>query len=114
MKTREEIITSMCYTWRHDYGLKKHQDGDFSDAISSGMTDRERQSLWNAMAQVFDNNIADELNRLHAANIDCIDHFNALKTDYDVLLNALKEIKDNSTDPTDRSFARYVLKKVEE
>jgi hypothetical protein len=58
MKTREQIITSMCYTWRHDYGLTKQQHGDFSDAISSGMTDRERVHLWNAMSQLFDNNIA--------------------------------------------------------
>ena len=57
MKTREEIITSMCYTWRHDYGLDKQQYGDFSDALSSGMTDQERKMLWGAMAQLFDNEI---------------------------------------------------------
>ena len=56
MKTREEIITSMCYTWRHDYGLKKESlEVDF---ITSGMTDQERESLWRAMAQIFDNNIS--------------------------------------------------------
>jgi hypothetical protein len=58
MKTREQIITSMCYTWRHDYGLQKQQYGDFSDAISSGMTEQERKMLWGAMAQIFDNDIA--------------------------------------------------------
>ena len=58
MKTREEIITSMCYTWRHDYGLQKQKYGDFDDAISSGMTDQERKMLWGAMAQIFDNDIA--------------------------------------------------------
>jgi len=57
MKSREEIITCMCYTRRHDYGLQKQQYGDFSDAISSGMTDRERKMLWSAMAQLFDNEI---------------------------------------------------------
>lgn len=62
MKTREEIITAMCYTWRHDYGIDKHQAGDFDDAIPSGMTDRERESLWRAMAQIFDNNIAPNMN----------------------------------------------------
>lgn len=56
MKTREEIITSMCFTWRHDYGLKK--ESLEIDAISSGMTDREREALWKAMSQIFDNNIA--------------------------------------------------------
>lgn len=56
MKTREQIITSMCYTWRHDYGLKKESlEVDF---ITSGMTDQERESLWRAMSQIFDNNIA--------------------------------------------------------
>lgn len=55
MKTREEIITSMCYTYRHDYGLNKHPD----DApFVAGMTQRERESLWNQMAQIFDNDIA--------------------------------------------------------
>lgn len=51
MKTREQLITDMCYTWRHDYGLHR------SDTISSGMTNEERKALWQQMAQVFDNNI---------------------------------------------------------
>lgn len=51
MKTREEIITGMCYTWRHDYGLVK------TDFLSAGMTEDERYFLWNQMAQVFDNDI---------------------------------------------------------
>ena len=54
MKTREEIIKSMCMTYRHDYGLDKHlDDGRFA----SGMTEAERKALWNRMAQIFDNNI---------------------------------------------------------
>lgn len=53
-KTREEIITSMCLTWRHDYGLDKHPD----DApFVAGMLPRERKELWNRMAQIFDNDI---------------------------------------------------------
>jgi len=32
---------------------------------------------------------AAELRRLHAANIDCIDHFNAIKAERDELLEAL-------------------------
>ena len=68
MKTREEIITAMCYTWRHDYGLDKHQSGDFSDAMSSGMTQHERQSLWNAMAQIFDNAIAPHMEIKYESN----------------------------------------------
>ena len=52
MKTREEIIISMCYTYRHDYGLEKY------DQLSSGMHNDERRQLWNTMAQIFDNDIA--------------------------------------------------------
>ena len=63
MKTREEIITSMCYTWRHDYGLLKEADpgGYTFPGITSGMTREEQQSLWQQMAQLFDNDIAPEL-----------------------------------------------------
>ena len=53
MKTREEIINSMCYTWRHDFGLDKDHD-----SLSSGVTAIERVLLWNAMAQIFDNDIS--------------------------------------------------------
>lgn len=55
---RKEIITSMCYTQRHDYGLDKTVGTGFADIISSGMTQDEKQSLWNQMAQIFDNDIA--------------------------------------------------------
>jgi hypothetical protein len=58
MKTRKEIITSMCYTWRHDFGLNKSIGTGFADIISAGMSDEERESLWHKMAQVFDNDIA--------------------------------------------------------
>lgn len=50
MKTREQIILSMCLTWRHDYGLEK---GAFC-----GMTDDDRESLRRRMEQIFDNEIA--------------------------------------------------------
>jgi hypothetical protein len=58
MKTREEIITSMCYTYRHDYGLEKQVGTGFADVISSGTTEQERQWIWSVMAQIFDNDIA--------------------------------------------------------
>jgi hypothetical protein len=59
MKTREQIITAMCYTWRHDYGLTKQPGKEgLADVISSGMYPEEREALWNAMAQIFDNDIA--------------------------------------------------------
>ena len=54
MKTREEIITSMCMTYRHDFGLDKHPD---DAAWVSGMTGSQRKALWNDMAQIFDNDI---------------------------------------------------------
>lgn len=54
MKTREQIITSMCYTWRHDYGLDKSGE----NLLSSGTTREEREFLWNQMAQIFDKDIA--------------------------------------------------------
>ena len=63
MCTREQVITGMCYTWRHDYGLVKdpeykHHASDFIDAISAGMYQWEREQLWKQMAQIFDNDIA--------------------------------------------------------
>lgn len=55
MKTRDEIITDMCYTYRHDYGLNRSDD---APPWVAGMTDSEREGLWRTMAQIFDNNIA--------------------------------------------------------
>lgn len=55
MKTRDEIITNMCYTYRHDYGLTRSDD---DPPWVAGMTDKERTGLWQTMAQIFDNNIA--------------------------------------------------------
>ncbi len=56
MKTREQIIESMCYTYRHDFGLNRTEvDNDF---ITAGMTDDERRLLRAVMAQIFDNDIA--------------------------------------------------------
>jgi hypothetical protein len=54
MRTREHIITSMCMTYRHDYGLDKHPD---DAAFVAGMTSSQRKALWNQMAQIFDNDI---------------------------------------------------------
>lgn len=42
-KTREQIVRSMCFTERHDYGL---------------MEEDKRKFLYNQMAQIFDNDIA--------------------------------------------------------
>jgi hypothetical protein len=58
MKTREQIITSMCYTWRHDFGLKKEEHDGPGGYVSVGLSDEERKLLWRQMAQLFDNDIA--------------------------------------------------------
>ena len=58
MKSREQIITSMCYTFRHDYGLRKGGAEPGSPLEGCGMTDSEAMALWKQMAQIFDNNIA--------------------------------------------------------
>ena len=55
MKTRENIIHSMCMTYRHDYGLDKRED---AYAFEAGMTQKEREFLCRQMAQIFDNDIA--------------------------------------------------------
>lgn len=52
MTTREQIINSMCFTWRHDYGLLKEGQS------LSGMTQEERVHLYERMAKIFDNDIA--------------------------------------------------------
>ena len=60
MRTREQVITSMCYTWRHDYGLVKdwpNDEASYTSILASGMTSAERESLWRQMAQIFDNDI---------------------------------------------------------
>jgi hypothetical protein len=53
-RSREDIITNMCMTWRHDYGL----DRDECSPVPCGMTPGERAQLWRQMAQIFDNDIA--------------------------------------------------------
>lgn len=49
--TRDGIITNMCYTWDHAFGMSKDEWGQ-------GYTNEERHALWNRMAQIFDNDIA--------------------------------------------------------
>lgn len=80
MHTREQIITSMCYTWRHDYGIVKDPEHkvrpgmtDFIDSISAGMYQCERKQLWEKMAQIFDNDIAPhmELNTIATSRNIC-------------------------------------------
>ena len=60
MKSKEEIITDMCYTYRHDYGLDKDPN---SPSWCAGMTPEERKGLYNTMSQIYENNIEPLLNK---------------------------------------------------
>jgi len=62
MKTREEIIHSMCMTYRHDYGLRK-EDGDPS--WTSGMTKKDADMLYKTMEQIYNNDIEPLLKKKH-------------------------------------------------
>jgi hypothetical protein len=55
--TREQLIENMCYTYRQDYGLTISED-DRMYTLNSGVTETERKTIWNTMAQIFDNDIA--------------------------------------------------------
>lgn len=59
MKTKAEIVTAMCHTFRHDFGLWKHPD---DASFVAGMTDVERNALQKQMEQIFDNDIAPFMN----------------------------------------------------
>lgn len=54
---REEIINSMCLTFRHDYGLVISED-ERMYSLNSGMTKLEQEALYRDMSQIFDNDIA--------------------------------------------------------
>jgi len=54
--TREDIINSMCLTFRHDYNLVITED-DRMYSLAAGMTEREHEALFNIMEQIFNRNI---------------------------------------------------------
>ena len=60
-RNREEVILSMCYTYRHDYGL----DRASGDSLSSGINDSERSYIYDMMTQIFDNDIAPNMEFKH-------------------------------------------------
>ncbi len=49
-----------------------------------------------SLSTKWDKAAASELRRLHAANIDCVDHFNAIKSERDELLAVLKELQESA------------------
>ena len=60
MKTKQEIITAMCFTLRHDYGLPKETiriEGQGVPIGSSGMTEDEQDNLYRKMLQLYNNAI---------------------------------------------------------
>ena len=54
MKNKEQIITDMCYTYRHDFGLRK-KDGEPN--WTSGMTEQDAKMLYKTMEQIYNNDI---------------------------------------------------------
>jgi hypothetical protein len=64
---REQIIHNMCLTFRHDYGLLISED-DRMYTLNSGMTAREREALFNDMAQIFDHTFAPTLEEYRKVN----------------------------------------------
>ena len=64
---REQIINDMCLTFRHDYGLVISED-DRMYTLMSGMTEQEREALFNDMAQIFDHNFAPTLEEYRKVN----------------------------------------------
>ena len=54
-------------TFRHDYGLVISED-DRMYTLNSGMTEREREALFNDMAQIFDHNFANVLEDYRKVN----------------------------------------------
>lgn len=57
-RTREGVITNMCYTYDHAFGVDRDPNG--ADVITNmmGYTKSERKALWDQMAQIYDNDIA--------------------------------------------------------
>lgn len=54
MKSKEEIIHSMCLTYRHDYGLRKSAT---DPTWTAGMTEEDAKSLYKIMEQIYTNDI---------------------------------------------------------
>jgi len=59
MKTKEQIITDMCYTYRHDFGLRKEES---DKSLSSGLTEQAAKTLYKQMEQIYNNDIEPILN----------------------------------------------------
>ena len=66
MKTPEQIISSMCYTLRHDFGLAKEKDpGGYSFPYLEGMTEDEQIQLWQDMEKIYRHVITPHLGEVY-------------------------------------------------
>ena len=53
---RHKIVTNMCFTTRHDYGLDQVDTGERSFAMS-GMNRQQQEALYRHMDQLYDHHI---------------------------------------------------------
>jgi hypothetical protein len=56
-ETKDDIVTSMCYTWDHAFGLDKDPEIE-GIQFTGGYTPEERRALWNQMSQLYDHHVA--------------------------------------------------------
>lgn len=99
-KTREQIIESMCMTWRHDFNIIRSPENKFS-----GMTIQEREFLYSQMSQVFDNVIAKILLELEAKNQNLEEY---------ILKSSMNQnyIKQTKTDTFSKNFHEDLSKNI--
>lgn len=99
-KTREQIIESMCMTWRHDFNIIRSPENKFS-----GMTIQEREFLYSQMSQVFDNVIAKILLELEAKNQNLEEY---------ILKSSMNQnyIKQTKTDTFSKNFYEDLSKNI--
>lgn len=77
MKSKHEIVTEMCYTYRHDYGLNKDPN---DPSWVAGMTEQEREGLYRTMSQLYEHHIQ-----------PIVEHYEALHKGESVVLPNDKE-----------------------
>lgn len=55
---RKRIVTGMCLTYRHDYGLEQpaYDDGLLAE-VTYGLTQQQREALYRQMDQLYDHHI---------------------------------------------------------
>lgn len=57
MDSKHKIVTDMCFTMRHDYGLDRCEDEGSVAFSMCGMTDSDRLALYRQMEQLYDHHI---------------------------------------------------------